>query len=57
MRRFATAILLLAAFGSSVVGAEMGEDGYALSGGVKIHYVTMGKGPLIVLIHGFPDYC
>lgn len=37
-------------------GAEMGEDGYALSGDVKIHYVTMGKGPLVVMIHGFPDY-
>jgi pimeloyl-ACP methyl ester carboxylesterase len=34
----------------------MGEDGYAQSGDVKIHYVTMGKGPLIILIHGFPDY-
>jgi pimeloyl-ACP methyl ester carboxylesterase len=37
-------------------GAEMGEEGYAQSGDVKIHYVTMGKGPLIVMIHGFPDY-
>jgi len=24
--------------------------------GVKIHYVTMGEGPLVVLIHGFPDF-
>ncbi len=23
---------------------------------MKIHYVTMGKGPLVVLIHGFPDF-
>jgi pimeloyl-ACP methyl ester carboxylesterase len=35
---------------------ELGEEGYADSGGVKIHYVTAGKGPLVVLIHGFPDY-
>jgi epoxide hydrolase 4 len=34
----------------------LGEEGYADSGGVKIHYVTMGKGPLVILIHGFPDY-
>jgi pimeloyl-ACP methyl ester carboxylesterase len=34
----------------------MGEEGFADSGGVKIHYVTMGKGPLVVMIHGFPDY-
>ena len=26
------------------------------SGGVKIHYVTLGKGPLLVMLHGFPDY-
>lgn len=24
--------------------------------GVNIHYVTMGKGPLILFIHGFPDF-
>lgn len=24
--------------------------------GVSIHYVTMGEGPLLVLIHGFPDF-
>ena len=32
------------------------EDGFADSDGVKIHYVTAGKGPLCVLIHGFPDF-
>src|SRR5262249_42835959 len=26
------------------------------SDGVKIHYVTLGKGPLVGMIHGFPDY-
>jgi pimeloyl-ACP methyl ester carboxylesterase len=34
----------------------LGEEGYADSDGVKIHYVTLGKGPLLILIHGFPDY-
>jgi epoxide hydrolase 4 len=37
-------------------GAEIGEDGFADSDGVKIHYVTLGKGPLVVMLHGFPDY-
>jgi pimeloyl-ACP methyl ester carboxylesterase len=37
-------------------GEELGEEGFADSSGVKIHYVTAGKGPLIVLIHGFPDF-
>lgn len=31
-------------------------DKYAANGGVKIHYVVEGQGPLVVLIHGFPDY-
>jgi pimeloyl-ACP methyl ester carboxylesterase len=26
------------------------------SKGVKIHYVALGKGPLVVMIHGFPDF-
>jgi pimeloyl-ACP methyl ester carboxylesterase len=40
----------------TAAGAELGEDEFADSDGVKIHYVTMGKGPLVVMIHGFPDY-
>lgn len=30
--------------------------GFAQSGDVKIHYATVGEGPLVVMIHGFPDY-
>lgn len=36
--------------------ASLGTEGFAQSGDVKIHYVTAGKGPLVVMIHGFPDY-
>src|SRR5262245_26756257 len=33
------------------------KHGYAVSeGGVKIHYATLGEGPLVVMIHGFPDF-
>jgi len=34
------------------------EHGYADSNGVKIHYAALGdkKAPLIVMIHGFPDF-
>jgi epoxide hydrolase 4 len=33
------------------------EDKYATSAdGTKIHYVASGEGPLVLLIHGFPDF-
>ena len=35
---------------------EPGTSGYADSGGVKIHYRTLGQGPLVIMIHGFPDF-
>jgi pimeloyl-ACP methyl ester carboxylesterase len=33
-------------------------EGFVDSGGVKIHYVSLGKpqAPLVVMIHGFPDF-
>ncbi len=36
--------------------SELGTHGYADSDGVKIHYVTMGEGDLVVMLHGFPDF-
>lgn len=32
------------------------EENYAENNGVRIHYVAAGAGPLVVMIHGFPDY-
>jgi epoxide hydrolase 4 len=33
------------------------KHGYATSDdGVKIHYASLGDGPLVVMIHGFPDF-
>ncbi len=32
------------------------EHGFVDNDGVKIHYVTLGQGPLIVMLHGFPDF-
>jgi pimeloyl-ACP methyl ester carboxylesterase len=32
------------------------EHGYAENNGVKIHYASLGTGPLIVMVHGFPDF-
>ena len=31
-------------------------DRYVSNGDVRLHYVTVGSGPLVVMIHGFPDY-
>lgn len=55
------AIVLLLVFmpGTSPAFADepsLGEEGFADSEGVKIHYVTSGTGPLCILIHGFPDF-
>jgi epoxide hydrolase 4 len=48
------ALLLLGA--GRAFAQDVGEEGFANSDGVKIHYVTSGKGPLVILLHGFPDF-
>jgi epoxide hydrolase 4 len=60
-RPFPLAIVLaLLSFAAVSAGAADFESkvkqGYVDSNGVKIHYASIGSGPLIVMIHGFPDY-
>src|SRR5713101_6756385 len=31
-------------------------EGYAELGEVRLHYVEAGDGPLVVLLHGFPEF-
>jgi epoxide hydrolase 4 len=50
------AIISCVVFVSTVRADELGDEGFVDSGGVKIHYVTKGKGPLVVMLHGFPDF-
>jgi epoxide hydrolase 4 len=48
-----------AAMGSTAAGADVWdrvEHRYADSDGVKIHYAALGDGPLLVMVHGFPDF-
>jgi pimeloyl-ACP methyl ester carboxylesterase len=54
------AVLLALLFAVGAVSAadieSLVKHGYADSNGVKIHYATLGSGPLVVMIHGFPDF-
>jgi len=31
-------------------------EGYAEIGDVRLHYMEAGEGPLVVLLHGFPEF-
>lgn len=62
--RLVIGALLAIVLGACAIGAPAGpakaavtlEDKYAQNGDVKIHYVASGKGPLVVMIHGYPDF-
>src|SRR6476661_7079030 len=40
---------------AELLGGEV-RDGYADIGDVRLHYVEAGEGPLVVLLHGFPEF-
>src|SRR2546423_14890689 len=50
-----TEVLMAATSVLSDVGTEL-REGYAEIGDQRLHYVEAGDGPLIVLLHGFPDF-
>ena len=69
MKRISIAVAAILVFALQAFAADNDldkrvEHGYADSGGVKIHYASLGpkkppasgKAPLIVMIHGFPDF-
>src|SRR6266404_6050225 len=59
LKTLGAAALLVVAVAVAVRAADIDArvtHGYADSNGVKIHYATLGSGPLVVMIHGFPDY-
>ena len=45
----------LAFTGPAIAGITL-REGYADVGDVKLHFVEAGDGPLVVLLHGFPEF-
>ena len=54
-------VLLWLSTGLTIISlhAELWDDvqhGYADNQGTRIHYASIGEGPLMVMVHGFPDF-
>ena len=60
IKRLIWAIAAVAVFANHAAAADDIWDevdhGYAENNGVRIHYASIGEGPLVVMIHGFPDF-
>jgi len=51
------ALALILAAGCALSKEKPGlKDEYAKVNGVRLHYVSAGKGPLIIFLHGFPEF-
>lgn len=55
MRTMLLSLLICVAVPASDIESKV-KHGYADSNGVKIHYASLGSGPLVVMVHGFPDF-
>jgi len=53
---YLSGLVFLGVMASSALAQDLGQSGFVDSGGVKIHYVTKGQGPLLLMVHGFPDF-
>jgi pimeloyl-ACP methyl ester carboxylesterase len=56
MSGWLTALLCIACVAAMARADDAPREGFVDSSGVKIHFRTRGKGPLVVMIHGFPDF-
>jgi epoxide hydrolase 4 len=59
LRSAVAAVMVLSALAGTAAAADIDDrvtHGYADSNGVKIHYASLGAGPLVIMIHGFPDF-
>ena len=50
------ALFLIFAVSCALAAKPTMKHQYAEVNGVRIHYVTEGKGPLIIFLHGFPEF-
>ena len=39
-----------------IAGLPGTSESYAQVNGTRLHYVQAGEGPLVVLLHGFPEF-
>jgi len=49
-------LTLLPAFAKTNMDKPTFKDHYVKVNGVRLHYVSAGKGPLILFLHGFPEF-
>jgi pimeloyl-ACP methyl ester carboxylesterase len=45
-------------YGAIAMSVQFGtwQHEYIISNGLKLHYVTQGEGPLMLMLHGFPEF-
>ena len=55
LRELCAAFIVLVAV-LSLDAAPKDRDSYVTVNGVRLHYVSSGKGPLILFLHGFPEF-
>lgn len=55
-RVWALAVLVSVSFAVAAEESVPLEDRYAEVNGVRLHYVAAGQGPLILFLHGFPEF-
>jgi pimeloyl-ACP methyl ester carboxylesterase len=49
-------LCLIGVLAMSLAAAPKFKEDYATVNGVKLHYASTGKGPLIIFLHGFPEF-
>ena len=56
--RLTFALLVVVGSSKLVQAQELAgsKSGFVENQGVKLHYVAIGEGPLVIMLHGFPDY-